>query len=226
MPRTRSSSGHRTMAPTRPTARPQPTLIPWAASGTASRSVARWVLHLAGGLQPHAVPGALAGQGPCREGQQRAGAHGRLVHDAAGCRGGDRSRRPDHRRDGHARLPARRRRGIRPRHGAVPAGRPSAGGQVAPVEVELFAQDGFYSTWTPLNMPHRYNLEWDARRGAPGQLPARLGRPPDGRRRGLPEEPRGRAADQARDARPVHAAQAWGAPPPRSICRSARPRRS
>jgi arylsulfatase len=30
-------------------------------------------------------------------------------------------------------------------------------------KVHLFQQDEFYSTWTPYNMPHLYNLEWDPR---------------------------------------------------------------
>jgi hypothetical protein len=30
-------------------------------------------------------------------------------------------------------------------------------------KLHLFQQDGFLSTWTPYNMPHLYNLEWDPR---------------------------------------------------------------
>jgi hypothetical protein len=31
------------------------------------------------------------------------------------------------------------------------------------VEGHLFKQDDFYSTWSPLNIPLVYNLEWDPR---------------------------------------------------------------
>jgi hypothetical protein len=30
-------------------------------------------------------------------------------------------------------------------------------------KVNLFEQEGFYSTWTPYNLPHLHNLEWDLR---------------------------------------------------------------
>ena len=30
-------------------------------------------------------------------------------------------------------------------------------------KAHLFKQDDFYSTWSPLNMPLVYNLEWDPR---------------------------------------------------------------
>ena len=173
------------------------------------RTVARRLLHLARGLQPRAVHRPLAGQGPGRQGQQRAGAPGRHVHDARARRERRRAHRPADRRDGHARLPARRRRGVGPQHRAVHPGQPAAGGQVAPMEDapdragrHVLALDG---------AKHAAPLQprVGPTRGAPGRLPPRLGRAPDGRRRRrVHEDAREGAADQARHPRPVHPAQA------------------
>ena len=99
-----------------------------------SGPVAGRLVHRAGGLQPDAVHGALAREGARRQGQQRARARGRLLHHAGESRRRQGARRPADRRHGHVRLPARRCRGVGPRHRPVPAGQPAAGGQVAPVE--------------------------------------------------------------------------------------------
>ena len=97
-------------------------------------AVARRLVHRARGVEPDALHRAVAGEGARREGQQRARARGRLVHDAAERRRREGPRRPDDRRHGHARLPARRRRGVGSRHHPAPPGEPAPGGQVAPVE--------------------------------------------------------------------------------------------
>ena len=89
-------------------------------------------------------------------------------------------------------------------------------------KVHLFKQDDFYSTWSPLNMPLHLQPRMGPPRGAPGRLPARLGGAPDrGGGRRVPEVAGGRASDQDRDARPVHAAEtghvrAPDAPPDRA----------
>ena len=89
-------------------------------------------------------------------------------------------------------------------------------------KVHLFKQDDFYSTWSPLNMPIIYNLEWDPREEHQVDFPHRLGAAP-GRRRGrrVPEVAGGRAADQAGHTRPVRAARARRAGRRRRTCRSA-----
>ena len=76
-------------------------------------------------------------------------------------------------------------------------------------KVHLFKQDDFYSTWAPYNMPLLYNLEWDPREEHQVAFPHGWVIAPDRRRgRRVPEVAGGRAADQAGDARPVHAAEA------------------
>ena len=64
-------------------------------------AVARRPVHRARGVEPDALHRAVAGEGARREGQQRARARGRLVHDAAERRRREGPRRPDHRRHGH-----------------------------------------------------------------------------------------------------------------------------
>ncbi len=89
-------------------------------------------------------------------------------------------------------------------------------------KAHLFKQDDFYSTWSPLNMPLIYNLEWDPREEHQVDFPHALGCAPDrsgGRR--FPEVAGGRASDQDGDARPIHAAEtghvlARDAPPDRT----------
>ena len=73
-------------------------------------------------------------------------------------------------------------------------------------KVHLFKQDDFYSTWSPLNMPLAYNLEWDPREEHQVDFPhAWVVHPVARGGRRIPEVAGGRASDQAGDARPVHA---------------------
>ena len=74
------------------------------------------------------------GQGARRQGQQRARARGRLVHDAGEGRRRHGPGRPADRRHGHARLPARRCRGVGPRHVLCLQGNRLQAVEVAPVE--------------------------------------------------------------------------------------------
>ena len=89
-------------------------------------------------------------------------------------------------------------------------------------KVHLFKQDDFYSTWTPLNFPLLYNLEWDPREEHQVTFPHGWTIPPDGSRGGrVHEVAGGRASDQAGDARPIHAAGAGHV-----LCRDAPPDRA
>ena len=75
-------------------------------------------------------------------------------------------------------------------------------------KAHLFKQDDFYSTWSPMNMPLIYNLEWDPREEHQVDFPHALGDAPDrSRGRRVPEVAGGRASDQVGDARPIHAAE-------------------
>ncbi len=73
-PTTRSWSGPPTTAPTRPTASPRSTRTRRAGSGRVLRARGGAAVHLARGLQPHAVHRPLARASAGRQGQQRAGA--------------------------------------------------------------------------------------------------------------------------------------------------------
>ena len=81
-------------------------------------------------------------------------------------------------------------------------------------KAHLFQQDGFMSTWSPLQHAPAATTWSGTRARSTSRLPARLGRPPDGRRRGgIPTLPRDRAADQAWHPRPVHPATSGRAAP-------------
>ena len=90
-------------------------------------------------------------------------------------------------------------------------------------KVHLFKQDDFYSTWSPLNMPLLYNLEWDPREEHQVDFPHGWVAHPIAAAAGrVPEVAGGRAADQAGDARPVHAAETGHVRSPRRTSRSGR----
>jgi arylsulfatase len=72
----------------------------------------------------------------------------------------------------------------------------------------LFQQDDSFSTWSPYNVPHIHNLEWDPREEHEGDLPARLGVAPHGRcGRGVSEVTCARSPDQNGDTRSVSSTQ-------------------
>lgn len=62
-------------------------------------------------------------------------------------------------------------------------------------KMHLFHQRLLASTWTPYNVPHLFNLEWDPREEHQVDFPTRLGVPLHGASDGrVPEDARGRAA--------------------------------
>ena len=147
------------------------------------RPLAGRAVHLAGGLQPDAVPRPLAREGARRQGQQRAGAPGRLLHHAGA-------------RPAAATVPADRQidgmdmsgfllgdaAGVGPRHHLVPAGQPAAGGRSG--------TSGRFtcSTRTTSTPPGSrttcrilYNLEWDPREEHQVDFPHAWVLPPHGR---------------------------------------------
>ena len=67
-------------------------------------------------------------------------------------------------------------------------------------KAHLFQQDGFMSTWSPLNMPRLYNLEWDPREEHEVDFPHGWDSPPDGcRGRCVPLDARQGTARSSRE---------------------------
>ena len=126
---------------------------------------ARRLVHCAGGLQkePDAVPGPLAREGARRQGQQRARARGRLLHDAGERRWGQST--GDRQIDGMDMtgfLLGNARESGRDMVLCLQGNRLQAA-KWHQWKVHLFQQDDFYSTWVPNNVPILHNLEWDPR---------------------------------------------------------------
>ena len=81
-------------------------------------------------------------------------------------------------------------------------------------KAHLFEQDAMLSTWTPYNVPHLHNLEWDPREEHEVDFPhAWVVHPMAAAVARVHEDARDRAADQARNTRPLPAAQARRAAP-------------
>ena len=127
-------------------------------------TLARRLLHLARRVQPGALHHPLAGQCAGRQGQQRAGARGRHVHDPAAA---PRAPRSPTTGTSTAWTCATSCSGD-----AETSGRDTVlcfqGNRLQAVKwrqwkMHLFQQDECLSTWAPYNMPHLHNLEWDPR---------------------------------------------------------------